>query len=129
MSELEIQVRYKETDKMGRAYHSNYFVWYDMARTEYLREHGCSYKQLEEQGLYFVVSETSNKYIRGLEFDDKVLIKTKMSSLRNVSVEFSYEVFNKSSGDLVSTGWTKLGVVDKNGRITRIPEEVLAKLK
>jgi acyl-CoA thioester hydrolase len=129
MSELKLRVRYQETDNMGVVYHSNYFIWYDLARTEFLREHGCSYKNLEKQGVFFVVAETSNKYLKSLTFDDGLLIKTTLGELKNVSVEFSYEVFNQESGEKVSIGWTKLAVVDKNGRVIKMPPELLEKLK
>lgn len=129
MSELTVQVRYNETDAQGRVYHSNYFVWYDMARTEYLREHGCSYKELEENGIYFVVAEASNKYLKSVEFDDVILIKTKLKDVKFVSVEFVYDVFNKRTMEKVSEGWTKLAVIDKNGKIIKIPVAVLEKIK
>ena len=91
---LDLQVRYKETDKMGRVYHSNYFVWLDMARTEYLREAGISYKKMEEEGVYFVVAETNCKYKNSLGFDDKVLIETWIKEVKKATVEFEYKILN-----------------------------------
>ena len=121
---LEIQVRYQETDQMGRVYHGNYFTWYDMARTEYLREHGCSYRELETAGIFFVVAETTNKYFASVAFDDQVIIKTYLTELRAVTVRFRYEVINKSTGQKVAEGTTKLGTVAKSGKIVKIPPHV-----
>ncbi|MFC1517770.1 acyl-CoA thioesterase [Candidatus Margulisiibacteriota bacterium] len=126
---LELQVRYKETDKMGRVYHSNYFVWLDMARTEFLREAGISYKEMEDQGIYFVVAETNCKYKSSLGFDDKVLIETWLREVKKATVEFSYQIFNKESKQLIAEAYTKLGAVDVQGKVQPIPEKILGVLK
>ena len=128
-STIEIRVRYKEADQMGRVYHSNYLVWYDIARTEFLRQRGCSYKKLEEEGIFFVVAEVGNKYLGLLEFDDIVLINTTLTEIKNVSVTFSYDCINKTNGKIVSKGFTKMGIVDKSGKIAKIPQPVLDLLK
>jgi len=129
MTEVEIKVRYQETDAQGRVYHSNYFVWYDVARTEYLRQHDCSYKELEKQGVFFVVTEVKNKYIRGLEFDDLIAVKVALVRVGAASFELEYDVVDKKTNEIVSKGWTKLAVVDKFGKVIKIPSEILEKIK
>lgn len=126
---LELKVRYKETDKMGRVYHSNYFVWLDMARTEYLREAGISYKEMEEQGVYFVVAETNCRYKNSLGFDDNVLIETRIKNIGKASVEFEYLIFNKESKALIAEAYTKLGAVDCQGKIVAVPSKVMKSLE
>jgi acyl-CoA thioester hydrolase len=125
---LTTRVRYKETDKMGRVYHANYFVWFDMARTEYLREAGVSYKEMEEQGVFFVVADTSCKYKAGLEFDDWVEIETNVREIRNASVSFEYSVHNKTTRVLIANASTTLAAVDKNGKVVPIPAQIKEKL-
>ncbi len=128
-TQLELQVRYKETDKMGRVYHSNYFVWFDMARTEYLRQAGVSYKVMEDEGVFFVVADTSCSYRSSLGFDDEVLIETMIKELKKASVIFTYEVLNKQTKKLVAQASTVLAAVDGSGKVIAIPEKVLKKLE
>ena len=110
---------------MGRVYHSNYFVWLDMARTEYLRSKGISYKEMEAQGIFFVVAETSCKYVNSLGFDDKVSIETWLKEIKKASVEFEYKVYNKDTKLLIAEAYTKLAAVDKSGKVIPMPEKVL----
>lgn len=126
---LELQVRYKETDKMGRVYHSNYFVWLDMARTEFLREAGISYKKMEAEGVYFVVVETNCKYKNSLGFDDNVLIDTWLKEIKKASVEFAYQIFNKDNNQLIAEAYTKLAAVTPEGKVILIPQKILDLLK
>lgn len=126
---LTERVRYKETDKMGRVYHANYFVWFDMARTEYLRQCGVSYKYLEDTGLFFVVAKTECSYKSPLEFDDWIEIETSLVEVKKVSVVFEYTLIHKESGRLVARASTTLAAVDTQGKMTAIPEDVINKLK
>lgn len=114
---------------MGRVYHANYFVWLDMARTEFLRDHGASYKELEDQGLFFVVAETGFKYFGSAGFDDIVSIATKITECGAVSLRFEYTLTNKTTQKIIGTAFTKLGAVDKSGKIVKIPSLILEKLK
>jgi acyl-CoA thioester hydrolase len=125
---LELQVRYQETDQMARVYHANYFTWFDLARTEFLREHGISYKQMEQDGIFFVVAETGCQYFSWASFDDQIQIITSLTEIKKVSVSFAYEVLLKATQKKICTGYTKLGAVDKNGKIVKIPALVLERL-
>ncbi len=128
-SVLTERVRYKETDKMGRVYHANYFVWFDMARTEYLRERGVSYRYLEDTGLFFVVAKTDCTFKAPLEFDDRIEIETSLVEIKKISVVFEYKVYNKETRRLIAVASTTLAAVDTQGKMTAIPEEVVNKLK
>ena len=128
-STLTERVRYKETDKMGRVYHANYFVWFDMARTEYLRERGISYKYLEETGLFFVVAKTDCSFKAPLEFDDWIEIETSLIEIKKVSVVFEYKVYHKESRRLIAVASTTLAAVDTQGKMMPIPDEVVKKLE
>jgi len=127
-SQLTLRVRYKETDRMGRVYHSNYFVWFDMARTEFLREAGVSYKEMEDAGTYFVVADTSCKYKAPLSFDDWVLIDTRVKEIKKASVLFEHTVYNKGTKVVIAEASTTLAAVDTAGKIVPIPSGITDKL-
>lgn len=114
---------------MGRVYHANYFVWFDMARTEYLRERGVSYRYLEDTGLFFVVAKTDCTFKAPLEFDDRIEIETSLVEIKKISVVFEYKVYNKETRRLIAVASTTLAAVDTQGKMTAIPEEVVNKLK
>ena len=77
--ETEIRVRYQETDNMGVVYYANYLVWFEVARTEYLRAFGIAYKDLETKGMYLIVAGVSCSYRSPARYDDCVRIKTWVS--------------------------------------------------
>lgn len=129
MFPITLRVRYRETDQSGRVYHANYFDWYDQARTEYLRQNGFSYKKLEESGCFLVVAEANNKYYKPIFFDDLIEVRVELALLKKASMEFNYFITNKETGELLSEGYTKLGMVDKSGKIIKIPAEIVSKLK
>lgn len=110
--ETSFKVRYKETDKMGIVYHSNYFVWFDIGRTEFLRELGYDYRRMEEENILLPVIDVGCKYIKPARYDDEVTVKTKIEKLKGTKLEFKYEVFiNKEK---ISEGYTIHGFVDKD---------------
>jgi len=129
MTSISLRIRYRETDQSGRVYHANYFDWYDQARTEYLRQNGFSYKNLEESGCFLVVAEANNKYFKPIFFDELIDVRVELASLKRASMEFNYFITNKETGALLSQGWTKLGMVDKTGKIIKIPAEIVSELK
>lgn len=130
-TQLKVRVRYAEVDRGKVAYHGNYFVWLDMARTEFLREHGISYKSLEEQGYFFVVAETSCRYLAPVGFDDEIVIQTFLKTITRRTVEFEYEIKNQNDplGKIISKAYTKLVVVNSEWKIANLPENVLNTLE
>src|SRR3989338_5349543 len=91
--ETDIRVRYKETDKMGVVYYSNYFVWFEIARTEYLRSLGVSYRDIECKGLYLMVASAGCRYLRPARYDDVVEVQSWVSHVKNSSLRFDYKLF------------------------------------
>ena len=120
--ETEIRVRYKETDNMGVVYYSNYFVWFEVARTEYLRAIGVSYRKIEEKGLYLVVAAANCRYIYPARYDDLVRIQSWIPEIKKSSLKFEYKLFIKKRP--IATGETVHVFTDKSGRPKRIPEEL-----
>ncbi len=114
ISNTELRVRYAETDKMGVVYHSNYFVWFETGRTEYLRVLGYPYSRLEKEGIMLPVVECNAKYKKGAQYDDEIIVQTSVSELKGASVTMYYEVIRKETEELLTTGYTKHAITDKN---------------
>jgi len=128
--EVQIRVRYAETDQMGYVYYGNFAAYYEVARTEAFRSLGIHYKQMEKDGVMMPVLEMRTKYIRPARYDDLLTIKM---MLRNKPVGtrilFEYEVLNESN-ELLNVGETTLVFVDmKTGRPIPLPQEILSKLE
>jgi len=120
--ETQIRVRYQETDNMGVVYYSNYFIWLEVARTEYLRSAGVSYRHLEEKGMYLMVAGASCQYKAPARYDDIVRIQTWIPKIKNSSLDFAHKLY---IGDkLIATGESVHVFTNKKGRPIRIPKEI-----
>jgi acyl-CoA thioester hydrolase len=117
--EIQIRVRYAETDRMGLLHHANYLVYFEQARTELLRQHGATYKDLEDQGYYLVIAKVEIKYKSPAYYDDLLTIRTTVLRTTPVRIEHRYEVFRE--GVLICEGTTTLACVDKQGRLQAMP--------
>lgn len=117
-SKTQLRVRYAETDKMGIVYHSNYFIWFEVGRSELFRELNLPYTQFEEQGLGLAVIEASCRYRKPSHYDDELIIVTKMENITSKKVTFSYQVI--SEGTLIADGKTVHLFINKEGRSTDV---------
>jgi len=123
-SETTVRVRYAETDQMGVAYHGNYFTWFEVGRTEFLRETGFDYKSLErEEGFYIVVAEASCRYKGPARYDDLLRIRTELKALRGPVMKFGYRVLRDADGALLAEGETAHLVADKEMKVRSLPEK------
>jgi acyl-CoA thioester hydrolase len=127
-STSEITVRYAETDQMGLAYHANYLVWCDVARTQYLRERSVSYRELEQRGFRLAVVEAQVRYRSPVRYDDRVRIRCWVRDVSSRGVEFGYLMERPEDARPVATARTALIVLDENYAITRIPADVRSAL-
>ena len=118
-----VRVRYAETDKMGVVYYANYFVWFEVGRTDLLRASGSSYRALETDGLSLPVIEAHCEYRRPARYDDELEIRTRGTLVSPVRVQFEYDVVN-GDGVSLATGWTIHAALDPAGRPCRLPEHV-----
>lgn len=126
--ETQIRVRYGETDQMGVVYHANYASFLEVARTEWLRKLGITYKNMEENGIMLPVMELNLKYKKSACYDDEITVKTMLKKMPSASIEFEYEITDKNS-DLLTLGYTKLVFIDKaTNRPTKCPDYILEKL-
>lgn len=112
----KVRVRYKETDQMGVVHHSNYYVWFEIARTEFMREQGLSYRQMEERGFMLPLTETYCKYISGALYDDILIIRTRMLAFSGVRLTMEYDVIRENDQQLLAKGKTVHGVTNKDLR-------------
>jgi acyl-CoA thioester hydrolase len=118
--EIQIRVRYAETDQMGLLHHANYLVYFEQARTELLRATGRTYRDMEEQGFYLVIAKAEVKYRGPAHYDDVLTIRTTVARTSPVRLEHKYEV--RRDGTLLAEGSTTLACVDKDGKLQAMPE-------
>ena len=127
--DLNVRVRYAETDQMSVVYHGNYAQYFEMGRVEWLRNLGVSYKWMEENGVMLPVVTLSMNYKRPAKYDDLLTIKTIFKSQTSVKIEFDYEIYNEA-GELLTTGYSMLVFVDvKTGKPVLPPKYVTEKLE
>lgn len=120
--ETEIRVRYAETDQMGIVHHSNYYVWFELGRSELCRANGFSYREMEERDeTRLVVAESSCRYRSPALYEDVLTIRTKLEKIRSRSLVFVYEVYRAADERILSEGRTVHIVTDRQNRITSLP--------
>jgi acyl-CoA thioester hydrolase len=122
--EATLRVRYAETDAMGIVYHTNYIVWFEVGRGEYMRQQGGDYAHFEAQGYYLPVIEVQARYLAPARYGDLVTVRTRVEEVRSRQVTFAYEVVMAETGQLLATGQTKHVGVNEEGAIKTIPQEV-----
>ena len=120
-SEHRIRVRYCETDRMGVAHHGSYVDWFEDARTEWLRERGMSYREMEDSGALLQIVDVRVRYHKSVTYDDEVVILTTLTERKRVSITLDYEL-RDVVGDLVATGSTTLACVDRDRNLRRLPQ-------
>ncbi len=124
----ELRVRYAETDKMGVVYYANYLVWCEVARTDFIRQHGGSYAEWEEQGVGLAVSEANVRYHSSARYDDLVRIETWLTAVRSRGVTFEYRMTHAESGERIASAFTTLIAIAPTGRPITLPPDVRERL-
>ena len=127
--DLELRVRYAETDQMGVVYHAEYLVWCEMGRTEYMRQLGTSYASIERSGTLLVVADVSIRYHAPARYDEIVRVETTLSDVRSRALTFDYVIFHANDGARLVTARTLLVSLDRAGRPVPLPIEVRAELE
>jgi acyl-CoA thioester hydrolase len=119
-----VRVRYAETDQMGVVYHSNYFVWFEVGRVEFMRAHGLSYKQIEqEEGFLIAVVEATARFRSPARYDEELVIETKLTSARGAVIRFAYRVVRPEDGTLLCEGETVHVVVGRDMKKRALPHK------
>jgi acyl-CoA thioester hydrolase len=119
-----VRVRYAETDQMGVVYYANYFVWFEVGRTDLLRESGWNYREMETEGFGLPVIEAHCTYRRSARYDDEIEVRTTGEMLSPVRVKFSYQVVRTADAATLATGTTVHATLDRQGRPCRLPARV-----
>jgi acyl-CoA thioester hydrolase len=123
-----VRVRYAETDRMGVVYYANYFVWFEVARTEWLRQTGWSYREMEVEGTSLPVIEAHCDYRRSAHYDDEIEIRTRATLLSPVRIRFDYDMSRQRDTESLATGYTVHAALDPAGRPRRLPARVRSML-
>ena len=124
--ELVIRVRYAETDQMGCVHHSKYFEYFEMGRTEFLRESGMNYKDLEEQGALLVIVKATCNFKAPARYDDLLCLETWVERFTRMRIDHGYRLWRDHKRQLAAEAATTLGCVDRSGRLQEIPESLRA---
>jgi acyl-CoA thioester hydrolase len=122
-SRTEVTVRYAETDMMGVVYHGSYLPWFEIGRTNLLKEMGLPYRKLEAEGFLLPVLEVAVKYFRPAVYDDTVTIVTTLREKPVLRIRLEYEV--RRGDELLATGHTVHAFIDREGKPVRPPPDVV----
>jgi acyl-CoA thioester hydrolase len=123
ISRSNITVRYAETDQMGIAHHSNYPIWYEVARTDLIKKMGMTYSELEQQGLILPLLELQSKYIGAAYYEDKLIVEASVTSFSSLKMEFEYAIFREKEEKPINVGRTLHALLGKNLKPVNIKKE------
>lgn len=122
-----VRVRYAETDKMGIAYNGHYLTWFEVGRTEFLREMGLTYKRTEEAGFRLPVIEAGVRFLKPAFYDDVLTIKSRFGEQPGLRIKIEYEIW--SNTEILATGFTKHVFTDEHLEPRRPPRDVLQEFR
>lgn len=117
---MDFRVRYQETDAQGHVHHGNYFTYFEMGRTEMMRANGFRYRDMELSGLNLVIAEAKCDYFSGARYEDDLTLTTRILSVKGAAIEHEYLVYRGE--ELLVKGYTRLGCVDNEGKVKRMPK-------
>jgi acyl-CoA thioester hydrolase len=127
--QIELRVRYAETDQMRVVYHANYLVWCEVGRTEYIRSVVGSYADVERQGIALAVIEASLRFHAPARYDNRIAVSTTLREARSRTVTFDYVITNAETGEKLVTASTTLASTDPDGRLVSMPAELRTALE
>ena len=129
----KLRVRYAETDQMGVVYYANYFVWFEIGRTDFLRHLGYDYATMErEDGCLLPVVEVTCRYKAPARYDDELVLETRLLHLRTSVIKFGYRLMKPAADGatlLLAEGETIHVVVNRQMQKVAIPEKYVAPLR
>jgi len=126
VNETRIRVRYAETDQMGVVYHANHFIWFEVGRVELLRQLGFSYKDMEQHdNCYIAVVDARCRYKAPAQYDEEIVVRTRLKSIRESVIHFGYELVRASDGAVLAEGETTHIVADAKMQKTTLPEKYM----
>ncbi len=122
-TETHIIVRYAETDRMRIAHHSNYSIWFEAGRTEFLKKAGTSNSDIEDKGILLPLSHLECDFKSPANYEDEIVVKTKIKKMTAARIEFQYIVLNNNNGKLIATGNTTHAWTDKTLKVFNIEKK------
>lgn len=114
IAKSHIVVRYAETDQMGIVHHSNYPIWYEVARTELIKQMGLTYSEMEQQGLILPLIELQSKYISAAYYEDRLIVEAELKKVTGVKMEIEYAVYREDDETPINVGKTIHALVGRN---------------
>jgi acyl-CoA thioester hydrolase len=124
VNETRLRVRYAETDQMGVVYHSNHFIWFEVGRVELMRQMGFAYRDIERnEGCFIAVAEAKCQYRAPVFYDEEVVVRTWLKTVRESVIVFSYELLRAGTETLLAEGETLHIVTDSNMKLAKLPEK------
>ena len=125
----ECRVIYGDTDSGGVVYYGNYLRFFEAGRTEILRAHGASYRELEEKGFILPVVECHTRYKASARYDDLLIVETSVQDVKKMSCRFNHRITRADDQRLLVKGYTIHACVDLQGKLTRFPDYFQEKLR
>ena len=127
-SEVQVLVRYAECDPLGIVYHANYFIYFEMARTQQMKDAGFTYVQMTERGAFVVLSEIGAKFRAPARYDDALRIELWLTEMERVRLGFGYRILNEAE-QLILDARTLHACTTASDRLKRLPSELVAQLR
>ena len=122
---FEQRVYYADTDHGGAVYYSNYLKWFEIGRTEILRQNNLDYNEFEKKGLIAPVVEVKCNYKAPAKYNDAIIIETEITHIGNSSIRFDYKITNKETKNLLAEGYTvNVFVGIKTNKPAKLPEKL-----
>lgn len=115
-TEKDIEVRYAETDKMGVVYHANYLIWFEVARTDFIKKAGFNYQAMEDEGLISPVVDVSVQYRKSITYPETITVRTWIERYSKLKTIYAYEIV-KTDGIIAATGRTTHVVIKRGSEI------------
>ena len=112
---------------MGVVHHTHYLVWFEIGRTELMRDMGCTYADMEKEGVWMPVVDVTCRYVSPARYDDWIIVETRLEEVTRVTARFAYRVNRQSDGRLLATGSTRHAATDGNGVPCRLPDSIAAR--
>ncbi|MBU0674587.1 MAG: acyl-CoA thioesterase [Proteobacteria bacterium] len=125
---VQYRVLYGDTDSGGVVYYGNYLRFFEIGRTEFLRDFGASYRELEERGYIMPVVECSSRYKASARYDDLLTIETSLLEVKKYSCRFNHRILRDNDGQLLVKGFTIHACTDLHGKLSRFPDYFQARL-
>ena len=126
--DVELRVRYAETDQMGVAYYANYLVWFEVGRVEFCRKKGFIYADLEKSGYRLAVTDARCHYRNSARYDELVIVRTRLKELNKRMITFEYQVLRKGREELIAEGETRHICLDASNKPKSLPQAFMARL-